>query len=63
VCGELAFRAGLDAAPFLRVVAHRRGAQPIAPAEVHDVLAGYLAGLERLVAHLDEVQPSAAPPA
>jgi hypothetical protein len=29
--------------------------------EVHDVLAGYLAGVERLVAHLDQVRPAGGP--
>jgi hypothetical protein len=60
-CRELGFRAGVDTAPFLRVLAHRRGAAPIGAGEVHDVLAGYLAGLERLVAHLDQVRPAGGP--
>ena len=34
---------------------------PIGAAAVHDMLAGYLAGLERLVAHLDQVQPAGGP--
>ena len=51
----VARRTGLDAAPFHRVQAHRRGERPIAAADVHDVLAGYLTGMERLVRHLDQV--------
>ena len=61
VCRELSFRAGVDAAPFLRVLAHRRGGSPMSATEVHDVLAGYLAGVERLVAHLDQVRPAGGP--
>jgi hypothetical protein len=61
VCREVAFRASVDTAPFVRVLAHRRGGAPLAGAEVHDVLAGYLAGLERLVAHLDQVHPTGGP--
>ena len=61
VCRELGFRAGIDAAPFVRVLEHRRAAAPIGAAAVHDMLAGYLAGLERLVAHLDQVQPAGGP--
>jgi hypothetical protein len=61
VCCELGFRAGVDAAPFLRVLAHRRGAEPLAAAAVHDVLAGYLTGMQRLVAHLDQVRPASGP--
>jgi hypothetical protein len=30
-----------------------RGEQPITPAEVGNVIAGYLDGMERLVDHLD----------
>jgi hypothetical protein len=55
---ELAFRTGIEAAPFTRVLEHRRGRTPIAPAEAHAVLEGYLANLERLVAHLDQVRPT-----
>lgn len=56
---DVAARAGLDAAPFLRVQDHRRGERKILAGEAHDVLAGYLDGLERLVRHLDAVQPAA----
>jgi hypothetical protein len=45
--------AGFDAGPFERVVRHVRGEQPITAAEVGNVIAGYLDGMERLVDHLD----------
>ena len=61
VLRELGFRAELDTAPFLRVLAHRRGAEPLSASAVHDVLAGYLAGIERLVAHLDRLRPAGGP--
>lgn len=46
--------AGFDAEPFLRVVHHVRGERKLAVAEAGKVLEGYLAGMERLVAHLDQ---------
>lgn len=61
VCREVARLGGLDAAPFLRVLDHKRGRAKIPAAEVHDVLGGYLTGIERLVAHLDQVAPAARP--
>lgn len=51
--------AGFDAAPFERVVRHVRGEQPIGAADVGNVLAGYLNGMEELVAHLDRYTPAA----
>lgn len=57
-CQEIGFRAGLDPSPFLRVLDHKRGTAPLPPAEVNDVLAGYLAALERLVAWLDQLVPA-----
>jgi predicted nucleotidyltransferase len=45
--------ASFDASPFERVVRHVRGEQPITAAEVGNVIAGYLDGMERLVEHLD----------
>jgi len=45
--------AGFDASPFERVVRHVRGEQPITAAEVGNVIAGYLDGMEKLVDHLD----------
>lgn len=47
--------AGFDARPFEQVVRHVRGEQPIAAGEVQSVVAGYLAGMEKLVAHLDRL--------
>jgi len=44
---------GVDATPFERVVRHVRGEQAIAPADAGAVMAGYLGGMEALVAHLD----------
>ena len=49
----VARRAGLDPEPFLRVVRHVRGQVKLGTREAGDVLVGYLAGVERLVAHLD----------
>jgi hypothetical protein len=45
--------AGFDAAPFVRVVRHAAGAERLAPGDAATVLAGELAALERLVAHVD----------
>jgi hypothetical protein len=54
---SVASRAGFDAAPFVRVVRHIRGDPTLKAAEAGDVLAGYLRGMERLVAYLDHYQP------
>src|SRR5205823_3494500 len=45
--------AGVDATPFERVVRHVRGEQAIAPADAGAVMAGYLGGMEALVAYLN----------
>ena len=50
----VAERAGFDPAPFTAVVHHVRGSAPLAGDRVRPVLAGYLEGMERLVAHLDQ---------
>lgn len=47
--------AGFDPTPFERVVRHVRGEQTIPAGEVRSVVAGYLAGMEKLVAHLDRL--------
>jgi hypothetical protein len=47
--------AGFDPTPFERVVRHVRGEQTIAAGEVRSVVAGYLTGMEKLVAHLDRL--------
>ncbi len=54
-------RAGFDAAPFVRVVRHAAGAERIAPGDAAAVLAGELAGLERLVAHVDALPATDGP--
>jgi hypothetical protein len=46
-------RAGFDPAPFVRVVRHAAGAERLAPGDAVAVLAGEMAGLEALVAHVD----------
>ena len=43
----------IDPAPFERVVRHVRGESKIPRPEARQVLAGYLAGMESLVAYLD----------
>ena len=50
---DVAGRAALDPAPFVRVIEHVRGSARLATGTAGDVLAGYLTGLQRLVAHLD----------
>jgi predicted nucleotidyltransferase len=49
----VARHAGFDPEPFARVVRHVRGEAKLGADEAGSVLAGYLAGVERLVAHLD----------
>ena len=46
--------AGVDAAPFVRVIRHKRGEAAIRPQDADAVLAGYLAGIQQLVAFLDQ---------
>jgi hypothetical protein len=53
----VAQRAGFDAVPFARVVKHIRSDPALKPAEAGEVLAGYLRGIERLVAYLEHFQP------
>jgi len=45
--------AGFDPAPFERVVRHVRGEAKLPRADARQVLAGYLVGMESLVAYLD----------
>ena len=54
VSQSVARNARFDATPFERVVRHVRGEQAISPAEVGNVIAGYLDGMEKLVDHLDQ---------
>ena len=49
----VAARVGMDPEPFLSVIQHVRGTSRVAVPAVGDVLAGYLTGLQRLVAYLD----------
>jgi hypothetical protein len=51
--------AGFDPAPFVRVVRHVRGEVMLQPGDARATLAGYLAGLERLIAFLDQFTPGA----
>lgn len=55
---QVAPRAGLDAAPFVRVVRHVRGTEPIPDADVEGVLSGYLAGARRLAHFIDQLGDS-----
>jgi hypothetical protein len=48
--------AGFDAAPFTRVVRHVRSEAKLDTGEVEATLAGYLRGMEQLVAYLDRYQ-------
>ena len=50
---RLARIAGFDADPFVRAAQHHRGTKEIATADANATLAGYLAGVERLDAHID----------
>ena len=58
VCERTGVRAGFDATPFARVVRHVRGEAMLQPGDARAVLAGYLDGLERLIAHLDAFAPA-----
>jgi len=58
LCRRVAARARFDAAPFVAVVAHRRKQAPLAKTSASDVMAGYHAGLQRLVAYLDALPVS-----
>ena len=47
--------AGFDAAPFVRVAQHAAGTARLASGDAAGILAGELAALERLVAHVDRL--------
>ena len=51
---QVATITGLDAAPFARVVWHRRGQTPIKPTEAPAVLEAYLTGMQMVVRFLDQ---------
>ena len=55
LCRAAAARAGFDAEPFVAVVAHRRGTSRLDSGRVGEMLMGYHAGLERVVAYLDRL--------
>jgi len=46
-------KAGFDPGPVQRIVTHVRGTQRLKKEEAQPVLAGYLAGMEKLVSYLD----------
>lgn len=46
-------KAGFDPGPVQRAVTHARGTQKVKKEEVQAVLAGYMAGMEKLVSYLD----------
>ena len=50
---KVASAAGLDAAPFVQVIWHKRGEPTIRTPDVRKVLEGYLSGMQRLVQYLD----------
>jgi hypothetical protein len=50
---QVAKLAQLDPAPFQRVVAVARGGKDASPANALATVEGYVAGMERLVSHLD----------
>jgi hypothetical protein len=62
VIQDVAARCGFDAAPFMAVLALVRGTA-LASGEAETVLAGYLRGMDTLVAYLDQFTPPPAAPA
>jgi len=50
---SVAARVGFDPDPFVRVIRHVRGTDRIVPTQASAILDGYLAGLERVVGHVD----------
>jgi hypothetical protein len=57
---EVGALAGFDPEPFVRVVRHVRREQELQGSGVTLVLGGYLAGMERLVSHVNHFSPHAA---
>ena len=51
---QVAAATGVDAAPFLALVRHKRGETKLRAAEAGGVLASYLQGMQRLVSYLDQ---------
>ncbi len=54
IAERVAALAGFEAAPFIRAVRHVRGENKLAGGAASETLIGYLAGVQRLVAHLDQ---------
>lgn len=54
----IARRAGFEAGPFTRVVRHVRGSDKLVPRDADALIPGYLSGLERLVAYVDQLAVS-----
>lgn len=50
---RVAAASGVDATPFIQVVWHKRGEQPIRAADAQELLARYLSGLGQVVQYLD----------
>jgi hypothetical protein len=59
LAARVASLTGMDAAPFTRVVRHKRGEAAIPSAEVPASLAAYLEGMQRLVQYLDALRAAA----
>ncbi|HJU87756.1 MAG TPA: nucleotidyltransferase domain-containing protein [Gemmatimonadaceae bacterium] len=55
LCAQVADYTGVDTSPFVTVVRHIRGESKLSDDTVLTVLAGYLAGAERIVAHIDQL--------
>ena len=53
---DVAGKAGFDPGPFAAVIGHVRGDTPLRTDEARTTLAGYLSGLQRLVAYLDQME-------
>jgi predicted nucleotidyltransferase len=53
VSRHVAAAASIDAAPFLQVIAHKRGESKVRPQDAAKVLEAYLSGMQQLVQYLD----------
>jgi hypothetical protein len=51
----IAAKGGFDAGPFTRVVRHVRGTDKLTARDTETVITGYLEGLQRLVAYVDQL--------
>lgn len=59
LCRHVGRLTGADADPFVRVVRHVRGEVRLPAGDAGKVLADYVRGVERLVAHIDRYSPGA----